>query len=66
MDFVAGEILPLYKPYGWTSFQIVSKVRYHLSRHHKVKRFKVAQESRESGNRRNGKMQKQVQTTGSA
>ncbi|MBQ2778562.1 MAG: tRNA pseudouridine(55) synthase TruB [Bacteroidaceae bacterium] len=41
MDFVAGEILPLYKPYGWTSFQIVSKVRYHLSRHHKVKRFKV-------------------------
>lgn len=41
MDFVAGEILPLYKPYGWTSFQIVSKVRYHLSRHHNVKRFKV-------------------------
>lgn len=41
MDFLAGEILPLYKPYGWTSFQIVSKVRYHLSRHHKVKRFKV-------------------------
>ena len=41
MDFLAGEILPLYKPYGWTSFQIVSKVHYHLSRHHKVKRFKV-------------------------
>ena len=41
MDFLAGGILPLYKPYGWTSFQIVSKVRYHLSRHHKVKRFKV-------------------------
>lgn len=41
MDFLAGEILPLYKPYGWTSFQIVSKVRYHLSRQHKVKRFKV-------------------------
>lgn len=41
MDFLAGEILPLYKPYGWTSFQIVSKVRYHLSRHHKVKRLKV-------------------------
>lgn len=41
MDFLAGEILPLYKPYGWTSFQIVSKVRYFLSRHHKVKRFKV-------------------------
>ena len=41
MDFVAGEILPLYKPYGWTSFQIVNKVRYFLTRHHKVKRFKV-------------------------
>ena len=33
--------MPLYKPYGWTSFQIVSKVRYFLSRHHNVKRFKV-------------------------
>lgn len=33
--------MPLYKPYGWTSFQIVSKVRYCLSRHHGVKRFKV-------------------------
>ena len=41
MDFIAGEVLPLYKPYGWTSFQIVSKVRYFLSRHHNVKRFKV-------------------------
>ena len=41
MDFLAGEILPLYKPHGWTSFQIVNKVRYYLSRHFKVKRFKV-------------------------
>lgn len=41
MDFIAGEVLPLYKPYGWTSFQVVSKVRYLLSRHHGVKRFKV-------------------------
>ncbi len=41
MDFQAGEILPLYKPYGWTSFQVVSKIRYLLSRHHGVKRFKV-------------------------
>lgn len=41
MDFIKGEILPLFKPYGWTSFQIVSKVRYILSRHHGVKRFKV-------------------------
>lgn len=41
MDFLEGEIIPIYKPYGWTSFQIVSKVRYHLSRHYGVKRFKV-------------------------
>lgn len=41
MDFQAGEILPLYKPHGWTSFQIVSKVRYLLSRHYGIKRFKV-------------------------
>ena len=41
MDFTAGEILPLYKPYGWTSFQIVSKVRYILSRHCGGKRMKV-------------------------
>lgn len=41
MDFVAGEILAIYKPYTWTSFQIVNKVRYHLSRKYKIKRFKV-------------------------
>ncbi len=41
MDFIAGEILAIYKPYTWTSFQIVNKVRYHLSRKFNVKRFKV-------------------------
>ncbi len=41
MDFVAGEIIPIYKPYTWTSFQIVSKIRYHLSRKYGIKRFKV-------------------------
>lgn len=41
MDFAAGEIIPIYKPYTWTSFQIVNKIRYHLTRMHKVKRFKV-------------------------
>ena len=39
MDFVAGEVLAIYKPYTWTSFQIVNKVRYHLSRKLGVKRF---------------------------
>lgn len=41
MDFAAGEIIPIFKPYTWTSFQIVNKIRYHLTRMHKVKRFKV-------------------------
>jgi tRNA pseudouridine55 synthase len=41
MDFVAGEIIPVFKPYTWTSFQIVNKVRYHLSRKYGIKRFKV-------------------------
>lgn len=41
MDFIAGEVIPINKPYTWTSFQIVSKIRYHLSRMFNVKRFKV-------------------------
>jgi tRNA pseudouridine55 synthase len=41
MDFIAGEIIPINNPYTWTSFQIVNKVRYHLSRKYGVKRFKV-------------------------
>jgi tRNA pseudouridine55 synthase len=41
MDFIAGEIIPINKPYTWTSFQIVSKIRYHLSRKFNIKRFKV-------------------------
>ena len=41
MDFIAGEIIAINKPYTWTSFQIVNKIRYHLSRKFKVKRFKV-------------------------
>jgi tRNA pseudouridine55 synthase len=41
MDFAAGEIIPIFKPYTWTSFQIVNKVRYQLSRKYGIKRFKV-------------------------
>lgn len=41
MNFLEGEVIPMFKPYGWTSFQIVSKVRYLLSKRHNVKRFKV-------------------------
>ena len=41
MDFKEGEILAFFKPYTWTSFHLVNKVRYHLSKRFKVKRFKV-------------------------
>ena len=41
MDFVAGEILAFDKPYGMTSFQLVSKVRYQLCRHLGIKKLKV-------------------------
>ena len=41
MDFAAGEIIPINKPYTWTSFQIVNKIRYSLSRKYGIKRFKV-------------------------
>ena len=41
MDFVAGEVIPIYKPYTWTSFQVVSRIRYQLSRKYGIKRFKV-------------------------
>lgn len=41
MDYIAGEVIPINKPYTWTSFQIVSKIRYLLSRKYGIKRFKV-------------------------
>ena len=41
MDFIAGEILYFDKPYGWTSFQLVAKVRYLLCRHLGEKKLKV-------------------------
>ncbi|HNQ36905.1 MAG TPA: tRNA pseudouridine(55) synthase TruB [Prolixibacteraceae bacterium] len=40
-DFLEGEILLFDKPYGWTSFDLVGKVRNFLSRQLKVKRIKV-------------------------
>ena len=41
MDFIAGEILYFDKPYGWTSFQLVAKVRYLLCRRLGEKKLKV-------------------------
>jgi tRNA pseudouridine55 synthase len=36
-----GEILPFDKPYDWTSFSLVNKVRYHLCRQLGIKKLKV-------------------------
>lgn len=41
MNFQAGEILYFNKPLGWTSFQLVNKFRYKLSRKLRVKKIKV-------------------------
>lgn len=36
-----GYIIPFDKPYGWTSFKLVNKVRYLLCRHAGIKKLKV-------------------------
>jgi tRNA pseudouridine55 synthase len=41
MDFVEGEILYFDKPLNWTSFDLVNKIRYEISRFTKVKKIKV-------------------------
>lgn len=41
MDFKKGEILYFDKPYGWTSFGLVAKVRYVLCKKLGVKKLKV-------------------------
>ena len=41
MDFKAGEILCINKPYTWSSFAVVNKVRYLLCRKMGVKKLKV-------------------------
>ncbi len=41
MDFQTGEILYFDKPLGWTSFDLVNKVRYKISRFLNVKKIKV-------------------------
>jgi len=41
MDFQAGEVLLFDKPYGWTSFDVVRKVRYAIKKKLKVKKIKV-------------------------
>lgn len=41
MDFQEGEILYFDKPLHWTSFDLVNKVRYQISRFLKIKKIKV-------------------------
>lgn len=41
MDFITGEVLYFDKPYRWTSFDVVAKVRWQLCRKLGVKKLKV-------------------------
>ncbi len=41
MDFLEGEVLYINKPLNWTSFNLVSKVRWKLRKLLKVKKIKV-------------------------
>ena len=41
MDFVTGEIICVDKPLGWTSFDVVKRLRGALQRRLGVKKFKV-------------------------
>lgn len=41
MNFKEGEVLYFDKPYRWTSFALVNKIRYHISRKLGVKKIKV-------------------------
>ncbi len=41
MNFAEGEILPFDKPYGWTSFDIVGKVRWMICNKLGIKKLKV-------------------------
>lgn len=41
LDFNKGEILAFNKPYGWTSFQVVGRMRWLLKRKAGIKKIKV-------------------------
>lgn len=41
MDFVSGEIIYINKPLNWTSFNLVSKLRYKICRELNIKKLKV-------------------------
>lgn len=41
MDFEAGEVIYIDKPLGWTSFDVVNKIRYNLKTKKGIKKIKV-------------------------
>lgn len=41
MDFIQGEVLYVYKPLHWTSFQLVNRISWKLRKTLKVKKLKV-------------------------
>jgi tRNA pseudouridine55 synthase len=41
MNFVEGEVLLFNKPYGWTSFQLVNKIRFTIKHELNIKKIKV-------------------------
>ncbi|MDE6099941.1 MAG: tRNA pseudouridine(55) synthase, partial [Paramuribaculum sp.] len=41
MDFITGETLLIDKPVGWTSFDIVKRIRSTLTRRYGLKKMKV-------------------------
>ena len=41
MNFLEGETILVDKPYGWTSFDVVNKIRWNLKRKLGVKKIKV-------------------------
>ena len=41
MDFIKGEVLYVAKPLNWTSFNLVSKIRWKLQKTLKMKKLKV-------------------------
>ena len=41
LDFLSGEVFVIDKPLGWTSFDVVKKIRYHIKKKLGVKKIKI-------------------------
>lgn len=41
VDFTSGSLLLINKPKGWTSFDVVNKIRYLLNKKYQVRNIKV-------------------------